>query len=218
MYTIVVWVFYASTLFYFLKNKKTRIYKNSDLKNYYSVFKKPWRWLIISKDMMVNDGIRARELRLIGANGDQLGIKSRQEALEIATRANLDLVLVAPNAKPPVCRIMDYGKFRFEQQKKDKEARKNQKIINLKEVRLSPTIDEHDFNTKLRNARKFLEKGDKVKASIRFKGRAITHKGIGQKVLDRFSTECADLSTIESHPKMDGRSMFLVLAPKNEKQ
>jgi translation initiation factor IF-3 len=113
---------------------------------------------------------------------------------------------------------MDYGKFRFEQQKKDKEARKNQKIINLKEVRLSPTIDEHDFNTKLRNARKFLEKGDKVKASIRFKGRAITHKGIGQKVLDRFSTECADLSTIESHPKMDGRSMFLVLAPKNEKQ
>jgi translation initiation factor IF-3 len=179
---------------------------------------KPWRWLIISKDMMVNDGIRARELRLIGANGDQLGIKSRQEALEIATRANLYLVLVAPNAKPPVCRIMDYGKFRFEQQKKDKEARKNQKIINLKEVRLSPTIDEHDFNTKLRNARKFLEKGDKVKASIRFKGRAITHKGIGQKVLDRFSTECADLSTIESHPKMDGRSMFLVLAPKNEKQ
>jgi len=119
--------------------------------------------------MMVNDGIRAREVRLIGANGDQLGIKSRQEALEIATRANLDLVLVAPNAKPPVCRIMDYGKFRFEQQKKDKEARKNQKIINLKEVRLSPTIDEHDFNTKLRNARKFLEKGDKVKASIRFK-------------------------------------------------
>jgi translation initiation factor IF-3 len=207
----------ASALFYFQKIKKP-ILQKFGFENYYSVLKKPWRWLIISKDMMVNDGIRARELRLIGANGDQLGIKSRQEALEIATRANLDLVLVAPNAKPPVCRIMDYGKFRFEQQKKDKEARKNQKIINLKEVRLSPTIDEHDFNTKLRNARKFLEKGDKVKASIRFKGRAITHKGIGQKVLDRFSTECADLSTIESHPKMDGRSMFLVLAPKNEKQ
>lgn len=133
---------------------------------------------------MVNEGIRAREVRLIGQNGDQLGIKSRQEALEIAGRANLDLVLVAANAKPPVCRIMDYGKFRFEQQKKDKEARKNQKIINLKEVRLSPTIDEHDFNTKLRNAIKFLEKGDKVKASIRFKGRAITHKEIGQRVLD----------------------------------
>jgi translation initiation factor IF-3 len=179
--------------------------------------KNPWRWLIISKDMMVNDGIRAREVRLIGANGDQLGIKSRQEALEIAARANLDLVLVAANAKPPVCRIMDYGKFRFEQQKKDKEARKNQKIISMKEVRFSPTIDEHDFNTKLKNARKFLEKGDKVKASIRFKGRAITHKEIGQRVLDRFSKACEDLSTIESHPKMDGRSMFLVLAPKAEK-
>ncbi|MDQ0858134.1 translation initiation factor IF-3 [Bacillus sp. V2I10] len=167
--------------------------------------------------MMVNDGIRAREVRLIGANGDQLGIKSRQEALEIAARSNLDLVLVAANAKPPVCRIMDYGKFRFEQQKKDKEARKNQKIISIKEVRFSPTIDEHDFNTKLKNARKFLEKGDKVKASIRFKGRAITHKEIGQRVLDRFSKACEDLSTIESHPKMDGRSMFLVLAPKVEK-
>ncbi|PRS15679.1 translation initiation factor IF-3 [Bacillus pumilus] len=176
-----------------------------------------WRWLTISKDQLVNEGIRAREVRLIGQNGDQLGIKTRQEALEIATKANLDLVLVAANAKPPVCRIMDYGKFRFEQQKKDKEARKNQKIISLKEVRLSPTIDEHDFNTKLRNAIKFLEKGDKVKASIRFKGRAITHKEIGQRVLDRFSEACAEVATVETKPKMDGRSMFLMLAPKVEK-
>ncbi|MCD7032822.1 translation initiation factor IF-3 [Metabacillus sp. GX 13764] len=173
---------------------------------------------MISKDMLVNEGIRAREVRLIGPNGDQLGIKSRTEALEIAARSNLDLVMVAPNAKPPVCRIMDYGKFRFEQQKKDKEARKNQKIISVKEVRFSPTIDEHDFNTKLRNARKFLEKGDKVKASIRFKGRAITHKEIGQRVLDRFSNACEDVATVESAPRMDGRSMFLVLAPKIEKQ
>ncbi|HBU91507.1 translation initiation factor IF-3 [Bacillus sp. NMCN6] len=176
-----------------------------------------WRWLTISKDQLVNEGIRAREVRLIGQNGDQLGIKTRQEALEIAAKANLDLVLVAANAKPPVCRIMDYGKFRFEQQKKDKEARKNQKIISLKEVRLSPTIDEHDFNTKLRNAIKFLEKGDKVKASIRFKGRAITHKEIGQRVLDRFSEACAEVATVETKPKMDGRSMFLMLAPKVEK-
>ncbi|ATP94865.1 translation initiation factor IF-3 [Bacillus sp. LNXM12-2] len=176
-----------------------------------------WRWLTISKDQLVNEGIRAREVRLIGQNGDQLGIKTRQEALEIATKANLDLVLVAANAKPPVCRIMDYGKFRFEQQKKEKEARKNQKIISLKEVRLSPTIDEHDFNTKLRNAIKFLEKGDKVKASIRFKGRAITHKEIGQRVLDRFSEACAEVATVETKPKMDGRSMFLMLAPKVEK-
>jgi translation initiation factor IF-3 len=167
--------------------------------------------------MMVNEGIRAREVRLISQNGDQLGIKTRQEALELATTANLDLVMVAPTAKPPVCRIMDYGKFRFEQQKKDKEARKNQKVISLKEVRLSPTIDEHDFNTKLRNAIKFLEKGDKVKASIRFKGRAITHKEIGQRVLDRFSEACKDVSSVESAPRMDGRSMFLVLAPKNDK-
>lgn len=201
-----VWVSCAPTLFCLLSNCSSN-----------GVRKKPWRWLIISKDMMVNDGIRAREVRLIGQNGDQLGIKSKVEALEIAARANLDLVMVAPTAKPPVCRIMDYGKFRFEQQKKDKEARKNQKVINIKEVRLSPSIDEHDFNTKLRNAIKFLEKGDKVKASIRFKGRAITHKEIGQRVLDRFSAACAEVATIESHPKMDGRSMFLVLAPKNEK-
>ncbi|AWI13070.1 MULTISPECIES: translation initiation factor IF-3 [Bacillaceae] len=167
--------------------------------------------------MMVNEGIRAREVRLIDANGEQLGIKSKVEALEIAARRNLDLVLVAPNAKPPVARIMDYGKFRFEQQKKEKEARKNQKVISIKEVRFSPTIDEHDFNTKLRNARKFLEKGDKVKASLRFKGRAITHKEIGQKVLDRLAAECSDIAVIESKPKMEGRSMFLVLAPKIEK-
>ncbi|OJG50898.1 translation initiation factor IF-3 [Enterococcus gallinarum] len=167
--------------------------------------------------MMVNDGIRARELRLIDQNGEQLGVKSKAEALQIAERANLDVVLVAPNAKPPVARIMDYGKYRFEQQKKDREARKKQKVINIKEVRLSPTIDVNDFNTKLRNARKFLEKGDKVKASIRFKGRAITHKEIGQKVLDRLAEETADLASVEQKPKMDGRSMFLVLSPKNDK-
>lgn len=167
--------------------------------------------------MLLNEGIRAREVRLIDQNGEQLGIKTKVEALEIATRANLDLVLVAANAKPPVARIMDYGKFRFEQQKKEKEARKNQKIISLKEVRLSPTIDEHDFNTKLRNAIKFLEKGDKVKASIRFKGRAITHKEIGQRVLVRFAEDCKEVATVESYPKMDGRSMFMVLAPKNDK-
>lgn len=170
--------------------------------------------MTIAKDMMVNDGIRARELRLIDQNGEQLGVKSKAEALQIAERANLDVVLVAPNAKPPVARIMDYGKYRFEQQKKDREARKKQKVINIKEVRLSPTIDVNDFNTKLRNARKFLEKGDKVKASIRFKGRAITHKEIGQKVLDRLAEETADLASVEQKPKMDGRSMFLVLSPK----
>ncbi len=167
--------------------------------------------------MIVNEGIRAREVRLIDQNGQQLGIKTKNEALEIAARVNLDVVLVAPNAKPPVARIMDYGKFKFEQQKREREARKNQRVINIKEVRLSPTIDEHDFNTKLRNAIKFLGKGDKVKASIRFKGRAITHKEIGQRVLERFAESCKDVAIVESQPKMDGRSMFMMLAPKNEK-
>ncbi|MBM7555005.1 translation initiation factor IF-3 [Thalassobacillus pellis] len=167
--------------------------------------------------MNVNEKIRAREVRLIDNNGDQLGVKSRQEALEIAQNANLDLVLVAPNAKPPVCRIMDYGKYRFEQQKKEKEARKKQTTIKVKEVRLSPGIEEHDFNTKLRNARKFLEKGDKVKASVRFRGRAITHKELGQKVLERMAEECKDIAQVETKPKMEGRSMFLMMAPLNEK-
>lgn len=167
--------------------------------------------------MNVNEGIRAREVRLVGADGNQIGVKSKTEALEMARNANLDLVMVAPNAKPPVCRIMDYGKFRYEQQKKEKEARKNQKIVTVKEVRLSPNIEEHDFNTKLRNARKFLEKGDKVKASIRFRGRMITHSDIGKKVLEHLAEDCKDIATVESKPKMEGRSMFLILAPIAEK-
>ena len=136
---------------------------------------------------MVNEGIRARELRLISDNGDQLGVKTKQEALKMAEDANLDLVLVA------------------------------QKVVNIKEVRLSPTIDTNDFNTKMKNARKFLSKGDKVKVSIRFKGRAITHKDIGRDVLNRFAEATEDVATVESKAKMDGRSMFLMLAPKTEK-
>ena len=145
---------------------------------------------------MVNEGIRARELRLIADDGSQLGVKSKQEALKLAEQANLDLVLVAPKAKPPVAKIMDYGKYRFELQKKQREARKKQKVINVKEVRLSPTIDTNDFNTKVKNARKFLTKGDKVKVSIRFKGRAITHKEIGREVLDSFAAVTVVVSTV----------------------
>lgn len=167
--------------------------------------------------MNLNERIRAREVRLIDANGDQLGVKTRSEALEIAQTRDLDLVLVAPNAKPPVCRIMDYGKFRYEQQKKDKEARKKQRVINVKEVRFTPGIGDHDFNTKLRNTRRFLEKGDKVKAAVRFRGRAITHKGLGQEVLERLAEELKDEATVESRPKMEGRNMFMVLAPETEK-
>lgn len=165
---------------------------------------------------MVNEGIRAREVRLIASDGSQLGVKSKQEALQIAEAANLDVVLVAPKAKPPVARVMDYGKYRFELQKKQREARKKQKVINVKEVRLSPTIDVNDFNTKTKNALKFLSKGDKVKVSIRFKGRAITHKEIGYNVLDRFAKAVAQTATVESKAKMDGRSMFMMLAPLTE--
>ncbi|KRM90617.1 translation initiation factor IF-3 [Liquorilactobacillus cacaonum] len=166
---------------------------------------------------MVNEGIRASELRLIASDGSQLGVKTKQEALTLAEQSSLDLVLVAPKAKPPVARIMDYGKYRFELQKKQREARKNQKVINVKEVRLSPTIDINDFNTKLNNALKFLGKGDKVKVSIRFKGRAITHKEIGYDVLNRFAKAVEEVATVESRAKMDGRSMFMMLAPKAEK-
>lgn len=166
--------------------------------------------------MLVNEAIRAREVRLIGPDGNQIGVKSRQEALEIAQNANLDLVMVAPNAKPPVCRIMDYGKYKYEQQKKEKEARKKQKVINVKEIRLTPTIEDHDFHTKLRSARKFLEKGDKVRVVIRFRGRAITHSEIGKEVLERLARECEDISVVEAAPKMEGRNMFLILAPKTK--
>jgi translation initiation factor IF-3 len=163
---------------------------------------------------MVNDEIRVKEVRLIGVDGEQLGIKLTREAMQMATDANLDLVNVAPTAKPPVCRIMDYGKYRYELQKKEKEARKNQKIVDIKEIRLSATIDEHDFQTKLRNAVKFLSDGDKVKASVRFRGREIAHAENGKKVLDRLAVEVADISSMERAPKLEGRSMIMILTPK----
>nr|EDZ00105.1 Translation initiation factor 3 (IF-3) [Lacticaseibacillus rhamnosus HN001] len=137
--------------------------------------------------------------------------------MAIAEDANLDVVLVSPNAKPPVARIMDYGKFRFELQKKERDARKKQKTVTIKEIRLSPTIGEADFNTRLKNATKFLNKGDKVKVSVRFRGRAITHKDLGRKVLEQMADAVKDIAAVETHPKMDGRSMFLMLAPRAEK-
>lgn len=163
---------------------------------------------------MINEEIRAKEVRLIGPESEQLGIKPFREALQIAQEANLDLVNVAPTAKPPVCRIMDYGKFRYETQKKEKEARKNQKVVDLKEVRFSATIDEHDFQTKLRNVLKFIQDGDKVKCSVRFRGREITHASIGQRVLERVATEAESICTVERRPKLEGRSMIMILAPK----
>ncbi|PJN57136.1 Translation initiation factor IF-3 [Paenibacillus sp. GM2FR] len=173
-----------------------------------------WRWRTISKEHMINDEIRAKEVRLVGAEGEQIGIKPIREALQMAIDLNLDLVNVAPQAKPPVCRIMDYGKFRYEQQKKEKEARKNQKIVDIKEVWFRANIEEHDYQTKLRNVVKFLKDGDKVKCSVRFRGREITHANIGQKILERVKVEVADLCVIERQPKLEGRSMIMILAPK----
>ncbi len=163
---------------------------------------------------MINDEIRAKEVRVVGADGEQLGIMGIREALQLATEASLDLVNVAPAAKPPVCRLMDYGKFRYETQKKEKEARKNQKIVEIKEVRLSATIEDHDFQTKLRNVIKFLSDGDKVKLTIRFRGRQIAHTEIGQRVMERLAVQVEDISTVERRPKLEGRSMIMILTPK----
>ncbi|MEK5057814.1 translation initiation factor IF-3 [Paenibacillus shunpengii] len=164
---------------------------------------------------MINDEIRSKEVRLVGAEGEQIGIKPIREALQMAADLNLDLVNVAPQAKPPVCRIMDYGKFRYEQQKKEKEARKNQKVVDIKEVWFRSNIEEHDYQTKLRNVIKFLKDGDKVKCSVRFRGREIAHADIGQKILERVKVEVAELSSIERQPKLEGRSMIMILAPKS---
>ncbi|MEK3785937.1 MULTISPECIES: translation initiation factor IF-3 [Paenibacillus] len=163
---------------------------------------------------MINDEIRVREVRLVGANGEQIGIKPTREALQMAIDLNLDLVNVAPQAKPPVCRIMDYGKFRYEQQKKDKEARKNQKIVDVKEVWFRSNIEENDYQTKFRNVVKFLKAGDKVKCSVRFRGREIAHANVGQRILERVKVEVADICTVERQPKLEGRSMIMILAPK----
>lgn len=163
----------------------------------------------------INDDIRAREVRLVGPESEQLGIKPLREALQMAAEMNLDLVNVAPTAKPPVCRIMDYGKFRYEQQKKEKEARKNQKVVDVKEVWFRANIEEHDYQVKYRNVVKFLKEGDKVKASVRFRGREITHADIGQRILNRLASEVAEICNVERAPKLEGRSMIMILAPKS---
>lgn len=164
----------------------------------------------------MNDGIRAREVRVIDEDGSQLGIMQVRDARRVAEEKGLDLVNVAPTAKPPVCRVMDYGKFKYEQSKKEKEARKNQKVIELKEVRMTPNIEEHDFQVKLKNVQKFLSEGDKVKVSLRFRGREITHSSIGQQVLMRLAQAAAEQALVERLPRLEGRSMIMILAPKQQ--
>ncbi len=169
----------------------------------------------IAAEHQINEQIRDRSVRVVSDDGQQLGVMSAREAMDIAEQKGLDLVKVSPNADPPVCKIMDYGKFRFEQSKKQREAKKNQKIIELKEMRLSATIDKHDLEVKAKNVNKFLQAGDKVKVSIRFKGRQMAHTEKGMSVMDEFFDMVEKNAAIEKQAKMEGRNMFMILAPKN---
>lgn len=172
---------------------------------------------ISNKEMQINEEIRDREVRVIAGDGEQLGIMSAKDAMKIAMQKNLDLVKIAPQAKPPVCKIMDYGKFRFEQAKREKEAKKNQRVIEIKEIRLSLNIDTHDFETKLGHARKFLAAGNKVKVSIRFRGREMAHPENGLDIMQRFADACAEDGAVEKAAKLEGRSMLMFIAPKATK-
>ena len=163
---------------------------------------------------MINEQIRDREVRLISENGEQLGIMSAQEAFKIAQEAELDLVKIAPMAKPPVCKIIDYGKYKYEQTRKEKEARKKQKTVEIKEVRLSPNIDTNDLNTKINNAKKFISKGNKVKVTLRFRGREMAHVQQSKHILDDFAETLADIAVVEKPAKMEGRAMSMVLTEK----
>ena len=163
---------------------------------------------------MINGQIRDKEIRVIGENGDQLGIMSPKEAMKLAQEADLDLVKIAPKAQPPVCKIIDYGKYRYELARKEKEARKKQKTVELKEVRLSPNIDTNDLNTKMNAARKFISKGNKVKVTLRFRGREMAHVQASKHILDDFAEALADIAVVEKAPKLEGRSMGMVLAEK----
>ena len=168
--------------------------------------------------MRINEEIRAREVRVVSDEGEQLGLMTLQDALQMATARNQDLVEVAPNAKPPVCRIMDYGKFRYEQQKKDREARKKQKTFDVKEVKLRPKIETHDYLVKLKNAQRFLSDGDKVKAVIMFRGRELSHPDLGLDILKRLVEDLKDLCIVEREAKLEGRNMIMILAPKVAKE
>lgn len=173
-----------------------------------------WRCFNIKQELPINGQIRVKQVQLIGANGEKLGVVSTNEALEIAEKDNLDLVLVAPNGNPPVCKIMNYGKYKFEQAKKEKEAKKKQKVLEVKELRVTPNIEEHDFGFKAKNARKFLEDGNKVKITLRFRGREVNNVKAGEVVLQKFIDALQDIATVEKQPKLEGRNMFTILAKK----
>ncbi len=174
--------------------------------------------LTISKlEHQLNDEIRDKEIRVIGADGAQLGIMSASEANRLADEQNLDLVKISPNAVPPVCKIMDYSKFCFDQKKREKEAKKNQHVVEIKEIRMSPSIDTNDLNTKVKSAQKFLKDGNRVKVSVRFRGREMAHTNLGEKLLTDFADACAEMATVEKNPKLEGRFMAMFLSPKSSK-
>lgn len=174
--------------------------------------------LTIAKlDHQLNEEIRDKELRVIGPDGAQLGIMSAAQANALAEEQEMDLVKISPNAVPPVCKIMDYSKFCFDQKKREKEAKKNQKVVEIKEIRMSPSIDTNDLNTKVKNAQKFLKDGNRVKVSVRFRGREMAHTNLGEKLLMDFAQTCSELATMEKNPKLEGRFMAMFLAPKNSK-
>lgn len=180
------------------------------------VFIKSRRCINITKNFRVNEEIRAREVRVVDPSGNQLGVMSLREALRLAEEHQLDLVEIAPQARPPVCRLMDYGKYKYEQSKREKEARKKQRVINIKEVKLRPSIEEHDFQVKVRNAARFLKEGDKVKATIMFRGREIMHTQLGHQLLLRLAEQVKDLSVIERQPRLEGKNMVMILAPRQD--
>jgi translation initiation factor IF-3 len=168
----------------------------------------------VISELMINEQIRDREVRLIGEDGEQLGIMSSRDAMKLAKEANLDLVKIAPTAKPPVCKIIDYGKYRYEQARKEKEAKKKQKVIEVKEIRLSPNIDTNDLNTKVNQARKFVSGGNKVKVAVRFRGRELAHTAVGKTILEDFAQKLSDIAVIDKPAKLEGRSMVMFLAEK----
>lgn len=169
----------------------------------------------IKQELPINRQIKAREVQLIGENGEKLGVISFNEALEKAEEKNLDLVLVAPNSNPQVCKIMNYGKYKFEQAKKEKEAKKKQKVLEVKEIRVTPNIEEHDFSFKAKNAKKFLQDGNKVKITVRFRGREVNNSKAGENVLNKFIEALEEVANVEKAPKLEGRNMFTILAKKN---
>lgn len=168
-------------------------------------------------ELQINEQIRDNEVRVVSGNGEQLGVMSAKAAQALANERGMDLVKIAPQAKPPVCKIMDYGKYKFELAKREKENRKNQKVVNIKEVQLSPSIDTNDFNTKCRNAMKFLSKGDKVKVIVRFRGREVSHSEIGYTLLNKFAEQAKEAGTVEKPAKLEGRNMTMFLAPLSSK-